>query len=200
MMASVNNEKINKFNLAINHYAQEQREKIEKEIAEYKRRELEEAEREVLNEAYRMIQKEMAAMRDGITRERAHREMAARKELLEKRRKITETVFRKAAERLRSFTETEKYAALLQKFARNLSGILPDTGTVLCLRPDDLKYGELLKKAFGGECTVQADREISIGGIRAYHTGRGIMADETLDTMLEAQRGWFEETSGMAVV
>ena len=75
-MAS-NKEKLSKFNQAINHYAEEQRRKIENEVAEYKRRQLEEAEEEVLTEAYHLIQKEMAEMRNSITREMAHREMDA---------------------------------------------------------------------------------------------------------------------------
>ena len=67
----VNNEeeKVNKFYTAINHYAMEQRKKIEHEIAEFKSKELEEAENEVLAEAYHLIQKEMAQMRGGISRE-----------------------------------------------------------------------------------------------------------------------------------
>ena len=75
-MAS-NDEKLSKFSSAINHYAQEQREKIEQEIAEYKQAQLEEAERQVLHEAYQLIQGEMTAMRDEIVRDIAHREMDA---------------------------------------------------------------------------------------------------------------------------
>ncbi|NLJ31589.1 MAG: hypothetical protein GX424_08325, partial [Clostridiales bacterium] len=55
-----NDEKVNKFYRAINHYAEEQRKKIEQDIAEYKRKELDDAEVDALTEAYHMIQKEMA--------------------------------------------------------------------------------------------------------------------------------------------
>ena len=83
-----NEEKLSKFNQAIHHYAEEQRKKIEEEVAKFKEKELNEAENEVLQEAYLLIQKEMAQMRNNITKEMAHREMDARRELLEKRRQI----------------------------------------------------------------------------------------------------------------
>ena len=75
-------EKKDKFSSAINHYAEEQREKIENEIEDYKRKELEEAEIEVLTECYQLIQKETQGMRNGIAREMAQREMDARRDLL----------------------------------------------------------------------------------------------------------------------
>lgn len=198
-MAS-NDEKLNKFSTAINHYAQEQRVKIEQEIAEYRKSELEEAEREVLHEAYQLIQNEMTAMRDNITREIAHREMDTRKKLLEKRQGITDQVFEKAKKQLLDYTQSQEYPGLLQKYARNLSKLFTESDVVLCVKEEDLKYEDLLRQAFGKDCVVQADKDILIGGVRAYHAERGIMADETLDTMLESQHEWFEETSGMSVV
>ena len=182
-MAS-NDEKLSKFSTAINHYAQEQREKIEQEIAEYKQAQLEEAERQVLHEAYQLIQGEMNA----------------RKQLLEKRRQIEEEVFDKAKNRLIDYTKSAQYPSLLQKYTRGLSELFPESGTVLCVKKDDLQYEDLLRQAFAKDCTVQADQDILIGGVRAFHAEKGIMADETLDTMLESQQEWFEETSGMSVV
>ena len=119
-MAS-NDEKLDKFNLAINHYAEEQREKIKQEVAEFKQRELEETEVEVLTEAYHMIQKEMAEMRSGITQEMAHRGMDARRELLTKRQKITDEVFERCSKYFHEYTQKNDYPALLEKFAKNLS-------------------------------------------------------------------------------
>ena len=56
-----NEEKLAKFHQAINHYALEQRQKIEEEVADFKKKELQEAEDEVLVESYHLIQKEMEA-------------------------------------------------------------------------------------------------------------------------------------------
>ncbi|WP_457941823.1 V-type ATP synthase subunit E [Caproiciproducens sp. LBM24188] len=195
-----NEEKINKFNLAINHYAEEQRKKIEQEIAEFKQKELEDAEVEALTEAYRLIHKEMSEMRNGIAKEMARREMDGRRELLEQRKRITAGVFEKAKQQLIQFTEKEEYAALLQKFTAKLPAKLHRPGTVIEIRQEDEKYEEMIKSTFGSDCTIKVEPGIKIGGIRAYNSEIGILADETLDSMLEDQREWFEENSGMTVV
>ena len=100
MAINYNDEKIGKFYQAILHYGEEQRKKIEEEVAAFKQKELDEAEIGVLTEAYHLIQKEMAQMRSGIARELAQREMDGRRALLEQRRKIMEQVFSRAAEEL----------------------------------------------------------------------------------------------------
>lgn len=197
---AVNDEKMNKFYLAINHYAEEQRKKIEQEVLEFKRKELDEAEVEALTEAYRLIQKEMAQMRNRIFHEMAHREMDCRRELLAKRQKISDDVFARCREKLTEFSKKDEYALLLEKFARELRDVFDKPGTVIRIKDDDRKYEELIKKAFGGDCTFEIDASIRIGGIRVYNTECGIMADNTLDSLLEDQHEWFEENSGMAVV
>lgn len=195
-----NEEKINKFNVAINHYAEEQRLKIEQEISEFKRKELEDAEYEALSGAYRLIQKEMAEMRNGIAKEMAHRDMDARRELLEQRKKITEQVFDRARQELTAFTKKDGYTALLLKSVAELPQKFHRAGTVIEIRKEDEPLKDQLQKAFGGECTFKIEPEIQIGGIRAYNSEIGIMADASLDSLLDDQLEWFEENSGMAVV
>lgn len=192
-------EKKDKFSQAINHYAEEQRKQIEDEIASYKEKELKEAELEVLTECYRLIQKEMVQMRNSISREMAQRGIDARKELLSKRQKIMDQVFQRATDSLKKFSAGEKYEAHMKKTAEKLSHVFSRPGTVVCLKQEDEKYKDLIRGTMG-DCTFQADPTISLGGIRAYHPEMGIMVDETLDTILENQREWFEEHSGMTVV
>lgn len=193
-------EKKDKFYLAINHYAEEQRKKIEEEIASYTQKELEETEVDVLTECYGMIQKEMAQMRGAISREMARREMDARRKLLEKRREITEAVFQKASEGLLEFAKTDGYAEFLKKAAGKFAGVFGRPGVVISLKPDDVKYEALIREAFGSDCSFQTDSTIEIGGLRAAHPDMGILADDTFDSLLEDQRGWFEGYSGMTVV
>ena len=197
---AVNDDKINKFYVAINHYAEEQRKKIEQEIDAFKKKELEEAEVDVLTEAYRLIQKEMAEMRNGISKEMAQREMNVRKDLLSKRREIADEVFERAKKALSEFTKEKGYEDLLVKKAEILSKTFRKPGTVIRIRKEDEQYKELIQKAFGNDCEFKISDDIHIGGILAYNSEMGIAADETLDALLEDQREWFEENSGMAVV
>ena len=73
-------------------------------------------------------------------------------------------------------------------------------GTVIYTKPGDEKYQPQIERAFGQACTFQVDPKIEIGGIRAENAIMHLAVDSTLDSILEDQRGWFEENSGMAVV
>lgn len=89
---------------------------------------------------------------------------------------------------------------MLKRIAAGLPEKLHHPGTVIYLKKGDEKFQDLIRKTFGSECTFKADPEILIGGIRACNSEMGIMADETLDALLEDQHAWFEENSRMAVV
>jgi V/A-type H+/Na+-transporting ATPase subunit E len=193
-------EKKDQFYMAINHYAEEQRKKIKEEIAAFKQKELYDAEMEVLTECYRMIQKEMAQMRTGISREMAIREMNLKRQLLEQRQKITDDVFRRAADKLAEFVKTERYVDFLKKTAEQFSKTLQEEGTIIFFKPGDEKYEKDIRAAFQHPCSMQPLESIRIGGIRARNDKMGLAADATLDTLLESQREWFEEQSGLAVV
>lgn len=193
-------EKKDKFSIAINHYAEEQRKKIKQEIADYKQKELEETELQVLTECYHLIQGELAQMRVRISHENAMREIEARRKLLQRRAEITAEVFSKVKENLKVFTTKKEYLAFLQKTARQFSETFQRQGVVIRLRPADVQYESAIREAFGAECEFQTDATIEIGGMKAFHPDMGIFADGTLDTLLTDQLGWFESNSGMTVV
>lgn len=200
----VNNEeeKINKFYAAINHYALEQRKKIEQEIAEFKSKELEEAKDEVLAEAYHLIQKEMAQMRSGISREMVKREIESRRALLAQRQKITDEVFKRAAEALLQYSKTDHYPALLQNLAKEIAQTLEtkECGElIIYLKPDDEQYRNLVASLFSVPCSFVTDPEIQLGGLRVFCETRKLVADSTLDSLLKEQLSWFEEHSHLAI-
>ena len=193
-------DKKDKFSIAINHYAEEQRNKIEQEITDYKEKELEETELQVLTECYQLIQKELSQMRVKISHENALREMESRRRLLQRRAEITSEVFAKVKENLKDFTKQEEYSLFLQKTARQFAKTFGRPGVVIQLKADDVQYEAAIRQALGFDCEFQTDGTVEIGGIKAYHPDLGIFADETLDTLLTDQYDWFEANSGMTVV
>jgi V/A-type H+-transporting ATPase subunit E len=193
-------EKKDKFSAAINHYAEEQRQKIEKEIAEYKSKQLQETENQVLLECYQMIQKELAQMRSRISQENAQREMDARRKLLKRRSEITAEVFSHVTDKLNEFVKSNDYAAFLEKSSKNFAEVFGQPGVTIFLKSDDVKYEDAIRKAFGFDCEFQMDGTIEIGGIKAFQPEMGILVDETLDSLLEDQHAYFESHSGLTVV
>jgi V/A-type H+/Na+-transporting ATPase subunit E len=192
--------KTDKFSAAINHYAEEQRRKIEQDIQKYKEKELQKAEMKVLEECYQLIQSELAQMRAKIAHENAIREIESRRKVLQRRNEITAEVFEKVKQNLKAFTEKEAYPAFLQKTAANFAKTFGRPGVVIRLRAADAKYESLIRDAFGFDCTFMEDNSIEIGGLKASHPEMGIFADETLDTLMTNQYDWFEANSGMAIL
>ena len=204
MPINSNQEKLDKFNVAIQHYALEQQKRIQEEVEAFQKKELEQAEDEVLQEAYGMIQKEMAEMRNRISREMAQRENEERKKLLKKRQSISEDVFRRVADRLLQYTKTEEYPLRREKYAREAGQMLISHKAENCsceilVREEDLPFANRLQSALGLAATVRAEDSIQLGGLRVLCPEKKLEADSTLDTLLEEQKGWCEEMSGLSV-
>ena len=196
-----NQEKASNFLKAINKYAEEQRKEIQKEVEDFKREELEKAEAEVLNDAFQLIQSEMAEMKSRISSDLSKKEMDGKKVLFEKRKAITNEVFKRAKDELLKFSASEEYPKLLEDYTKLISSTLTQPGTVLYIRKEDLKFKDLIIKAFGRkDCKVDVTEDIVIGGIYGYNSEMGIVADESLDSKLEEQHQWFSENSGLKLV
>ncbi len=197
-------EKLSKFMIAINEYAQEQRDKIMREVEAQNSIELEKAEKEFREESYRTIQRKTGEVRSMISRELAGKEIAGKKALIERRNAIENEVFQRAAARLEEFTKTDAYKTYLRKAAIEARKVFAGCGeekmgaTVIYIRDRDKKCSPLIKTAFG-DCTVKVAQDILLGGLRAENTEIGRVVDVTLDVALQQQHEWFAENSGLTI-
>ena len=193
-------EKVSKFLLAINQYAEVQRQQILDEVQQYIDQELKKAESEVLNDVYHLIQKETADMRNQIRMQLSRKEMDAKKLLLSHRSKLAAKVFEQAEEKIRAFTDSPEYEPFLNQAASRLASVLNAGDAVLYLRDADLaKYGDTILKSFGSHAELKPSGDIRLGGVMGESSKLGLFADETLDSKLDAQREWFMEHSGLIV-
>ena len=197
-------EKLSKFMIAINEYAQEQRDKIMREVEAQNSIELEKAEKEFREESYRTIQRKTGEVRSMISREIAGKEIAGKKALLERRNAIENEVFQRAAAKIEEFTKTDAYKTYLRRAAIEAKKVFIKCGeehmasTVIYIRDRDKKCSPLIKTAFG-DCTVKVDPTIVLGGLRAENAEIGRVLDVTLDVNLEQQHEWFAEHSGLTI-
>ena len=197
-------EKLSKFTLAINEYAQEQHDRIMREVEAQNAIELEKAEKEFREESYKTIQRRTGEVRSMISRELAEKESAGKKRLLARRNEIENEVFARAAAKLEEFTKTDAYKTYLRRAAIEAKKAFVKCGeehmasTVIYIRDRDKKCSPLIKTAFG-DCTVKVDPNIILGGLRAENAEIGRVLDVTLDVNLEQQHEWFAENSGLTI-
>lgn len=192
------NEKVGKFLQAINDYAEEQRKKILGEVREYYCGEMERAEKEALSDAQQLVEREKAQNRSRIRSELSRRELEAKKQLISHRTDLVEGVFNDVSVRLLEYTATPAYEEFLKRTAGNLSCVLSDVSSELYIRREDEAHIPVIRAAFG-DCEIKFSENIRLGGILGISRHRGIAADETLDSRLNAQRTWFAANSGLTV-
>lgn len=194
-------EKLSKFILAINAYAEEQRTRIIEEVEQKNEIEMKKAEDEVLSDSYRMIQKELADMRSRMRSDFCRKKMNGRNEILILRNEIEQKVFERAAEKINEYTKTTQYVQKLASLAQKIKGILceKEGQIIVFLRPADMIHSQLVRDSLGMACEIKEDEDIILGGIIAANYTRGLLIDASLDTELEENHSWFAENSGLFI-
>ena len=122
------------------------------------------------------------------------------KKLFLERAEMTESVSKKAEEKLVEYTKTSDYSNSLVKSAKEVAKLFADNDCVVYVNERDMKNSDKIKAVFAGSTEVVADKSIKIGGIKGFCKAMNIVADETLDSKLYAQREWFIENSGLSVL
>ena len=192
--------KTNSFLKAIKKYAKEQNNAMKGEVAHLKEERLKEAEEKGKRDSKRLIKNKLAETHHKQTALLASKTQEGQKKLFIERARMTEEVFELSAKKLTEYTNSGDYINGLTKSAEKIAGLFGGNACVLYLSERDIDKADGLKKLFGGETDVQADKTIRIGGVKAYCESMGIIADETLDSKLEAQREWFCENADLNVL
>lgn len=193
-------ERAAKFFDAITKDAEERHEEMTRKTRETVESGLEKAKTKAHSQAQAKIERERMLKEQEFNRTVANERTQQRARLTDKRGAITDEVFGDAREKLIAFTESDGYADFLKKSAAGFAAVFPQGDVAVYVRPGDMRFADDIKKAFGRDCKVESSDEITIGGCRAGVAGGSTVADDTLDTRLEAQREWFLENSGMSVI
>lgn len=193
-------ERAAKFFDAITKDAEERHEEMTRKTRETVESGLEKAKTKAHSQAQAKIERERMLKEQEFNRTVANERTQQRARLTDKRGAITDEVFGDAREKLIAFTESDGYADFLKKSAAGFAAVFPQGDVIVYVRPGDMRFADDIKKVFGRDCKVESSDEITIGGCRAGVAGGSTVADDTLDTRLEAQREWFLENSGMSVI
>lgn len=189
-----------KFTSAVFDYATNKSNKILKEVQEKKQRALKAYKEAVQKESRTYIKTCLQKENAKVSRELAHREQDLKKNILKKRSEMTEEIFAQAKEKLKSFTGTDEYANMLEKQAENAASLFACEDAEILIRKEDEKFKPVIEKKFNKNCVFSIEPAIKIGGMQIKSQSLGIMADLSLDAMLENEREWFRVNSSLSVI
>ena len=192
--------KTDNFLQAIQRYTEEQRSITNTEVELLKEEKLRKAEESGKRDSERYIQQQLEAKKYVETSKLARLVQESQKKLFRERAKMTDEVFEMAAQKLIKYTETEEYKANLIESAKKIAELFSGNRSVIYINEKDMKYSTDLLAVFSGMAELVTDNSIRIGGLKGYCKSMRIIADETLDTKLCAQREWFIENSGLSVL
>lgn len=192
--------KTDNFLKAIKKYADNQRNTILNEVDNFKKEKIAEAKKKAEYDSEKLIKDKLEAKKNEQTSKIAKLMQEGQRKLFLERAEMTESVFKKAEEKLIEFTKTTKYSELLNNYAKNISALFDGKSCVIYINERDMAFADQIKTLFGGKAELCADKTIKIGGLKGYCEALSIVADETLDSKLNAQREWFFENSGLSVL
>lgn len=193
-------EQVAKFFDAINQDAEDRHEELNRQNRDMLNLGLKKAGDKARAKANAMIAREVQLNEQELNRTVAKNTVEKRAMLNEQRAEITQKVFDSARDKLLAFTLTDAYVDFLKKSAAEFSKAFVSGEVVIYVKEEDKKYASAIAEAFGRECTVETDSSIVIGGCRCKAEGGRVMADDTLESRLEAQKEWFLGNSGMSFV
>lgn len=192
--------KTDNFLEAIKKHADAQREAMRNEIKQLKEQKFKEAEEKGKYDSEKYITKKYEAKKHELTALLAKKTQEGQKKLFLERAKMTDEIFKKAGEKLIQFTKTSEYSEKLIQSAKEIASLFGNESCVIYINERDTAYSDKIKGVFDGDAEIKADKSVVIGGIRGYCENLNIIADETLDSKLSAQKIWFVENSGLSIL
>ncbi len=193
------NNKAGNFLDAIKKYSENERQTAIAELEAKKAKKLKKAERLASADAERAIKKKLSEEKSKITSEYAVKNLEAQGELFKKRDVMVKEIFERAQEKLTKFTLTDDYGSKLIADAKEIADTFGDNDCVIYLNKKDMKYADEIKLLFNSSAEIKEDIKIRIGGVRGFCERLNLVADNTLDSKLEAQKEWFVENADLRI-
>ncbi len=191
--------KTDSFLKAIKKQALEKQESMLNEISIMKANAIKNAEKKAKSDSDKLVREKLEEQRNEQRSIIAKKSQQAQKELFVKRLEMTDKVFEMAKTKLIKFTNTSAYTEKLINSAKEISELFGDESCTIYISEKDIDKIKLIKAEFKN-AEITADSSIVIGGIKGFCPAMNIVADETIDTKLYAQKDWFIENSGLKVL
>lgn len=174
-------------------------ERIDRETESVRAERLQAMQNDVRKRYKSYMEYEAARIRAEANREISKKGEASRKTLSDLRATLFLQVFDRAKDKIAAYTETDAYREKLLSGVREIAAAFKDGDVELFIAPHDADKTAEISAAFGAPCTVTVSEEIALGGVKALNRKTRCLADNTLDTALQAQKTWFLENSGLSV-
>lgn len=193
------NQKLRAFENAIQQETAEKISQMEQEVETYQRTAMETAREEEYNEMFVYMQEEVRRIKARYKQLVTKYELDSKRSLLQLRNRLADQVFAEAEKKLVEFAQSDKYLPYLIEKINEASHEFSCDSYELCLRPEDMKYEEQLKKALPFSFTLSSNPKNHLGGFTLIDRQKGVLSDHTFAALLEEQHPKFYQSCGMKI-
>lgn len=190
------NRKLDQFIATILSDANAESTEIQKEINTRRNAFLEKTETDLLNEMYNYVRTKSSEARTDTGRRISKATMENKRTLFNYRASIAKNVFNDVKARIQAYVQTSEYVLSLAKLAAFATAELHCPDIQILLRPDDMKYSEILAAQTPAE---YIPGEIDLGGLIAKSPSKNLRIDLTYDASFVDVTDKFGELSGFGV-
>ncbi len=192
--------KLEAFTGAVEALAGDQAEEILSRLAREERSALDGYEQELQAESRRRIASEGAEAKADADKAITAATLSVKRQLLEFRESCGHKVYDAVLERLRGLPDTDSYDDVLSELLFTAVGRIPDAMEfTVYLRPQDMKYRELLSRAVPRVKLDFREGAFTLGGLIVESGEKNRRADMTLDSAFADVSGRFAELTGFTV-
>ena len=196
-------EKLTEFSATVIAEAQKKRAEIEAENNRIKTKKTEYAQDKYLAKAYNIIQNGIVEIKKADNEMVLNAENNSRRELLLKREKIIDDVFKKAQTRLKEFSDTDEYITWLEKKLLSALETAGEGHIVVYVRKADVEQIKAIISKISvnnSDISVDIDEKMDdLAGIKLKNTTKNIFIDYSFAELLSSVKNDFLQKSGLRI-
>ncbi|MCM1365006.1 MAG: V-type proton ATPase subunit E [Faecalibacterium sp.] len=192
------NDKIERFAEVINQNAQDKCKKINKRADKFKKEQFKKLEDQAKEELNSRLNFELDRLSAETNGEISRLQNEIKLKVVARRDEITAEVFKKAAEKIAAFTETDEYKVFLESSIKTLIDKIGEE-VILFAKEADADAVKAIALSYSAVKQVRPLKKIKIGGVAAASIDETVFVDDTLDERLASQKEWFMASSGLTV-
>lgn len=186
------------FSRDILHKADEEINRLKKEISDNKEKNVKRIEAEIHSRVFRNLEIDINDLNADFSANLSRVRNEYTRILMKKRRELLDSIVETARSKCIEFVNSDKYPKFIDEKLAGISERFGNRSIEFKVKRNDKVAIDMIKNKFDGIFEIKEIIEIEIGGFSAICYEMGIMLDETIDSRLREKQLWFYEHSDLA--
>ncbi len=187
------------FSKQIKEEAEKEISKLEKAIADTKKRQLTQIDNELKTAIFKSLNTRIDELESEHNATINKLKIENHKKIMRKRSELLDSVLLEVEQKLNKYVLTKAYSNDMKKKIEKVDQDFKKHKLVFKIRKNDDILKKIIEEKFSGKFEIEEDEHIMIGGFSAVCHELKLMTDETIDTKVDIKKQWLYEHAKLAV-